>query len=1108
MKKIVSIIAMVLMGLIVNAQVQRPANLPSSNSPSSWYTYFGILDSAKMSVERDSFPSKYPALIKHIDHNYYYTNGNGGPWYKLVDTSGLSYRINQRVQYSDTSAMLQNYKSNINYLIADTAYQAAQIAARVKYTDTSSMLSGYGRSGQVVKYSDTASMLANRLKISDTTTMLVPYLRKSDTASMLSNRLKISDTSHMLTPYHQAFYTASFDTSARILYLVPITGGSPTAVLIPKGSSSAGITTLTPYRTTGSNVQFLLADNGNKPGFSLNTIDSLTKVHYSDTAGIVSGYVRQGYPVLYNDTTSMLSNRLKISDTTTMMSGYLRKGNATSGTVTQVNTNNGSGITGGSFTNTGTIAADTTILSTKANVTASILGKVNIADTSSMLSNYRRKTTLIQNTDLANSTISGISLGSNLNNLTFNNGGSGASSGTTYNGNTAQTISYNTIGAQPLATNLTSLSGLSYSSLSFVKMSASGTFSLDNNTYLTSSTGVTAFSGGSTGFTPNTLVSGSVTLSGTLVAANGGTGYTSLSSLAGDAAFTGAFQAKATNLTSLSALSYASTSFVKMTAAGTFALDVNTYLTTSSASSTYLPLAGGTLTGALSGTSATFASSVTASSFSGSGSGITGLVNSNLSGSAGITNANLANSSVTINSTAVSLGGSITITANSPNSLTINNSGSGASSGSTYNGGSALTISYNTIGAQPLSTNLTSLSGLTYASTSFVKMTAAGTFALDVNTYLTTSSASSTYVPYSGATAPLNLGSQTLASNSITVTQTYPSIGLVSTGWSATSYLQNNLTINGGGGGNYFVFGNPTGKGFSFVVNSTSVASLETNSNLTLGATSGTGTGTLYAGAISGSTGTFSGSVTAPNTILNGTGTTTTLVLGAANGVGSINWKNGAGTASWATYMPVGTTMYFRDQVNGLDLLGLIANTGILVNGSVTGGAASFTGLTVANQAYSTGSSSGYTFYDRSTGTQLWLLYANSGSASLFSSSSSTNVLSLNWSTGAATFASSVTASSFFNSSDIRLKNITERYKTKEGFDFVIGNWKLDSTKQKHYWYVAQEVEKVYPFLVNTDAIGMKSVNYTELHTKEIYDLQKEIYELKKELIKLKSKMK
>jgi hypothetical protein len=50
-------------------------------------------------------------------------------------------------------------------------------------------------------------------------------------------------------------------------------------------------------------------------------------------------------------------------------------------------------------------------------------------------------------TKLAASTISGISLGNNLNNVTFNNGGTGDVSGTTYNGSTARTISYNTVGA-------------------------------------------------------------------------------------------------------------------------------------------------------------------------------------------------------------------------------------------------------------------------------------------------------------------------------------------------------------------------------------------------------------------------------------------------------------------------------------------------------------------------------------------------------------------------------------------------------------------------------------------------------------------------------------
>ena len=48
------------------------------------------------------------------------------------------------------------------------------------------------------------------------------------------------------------------------------------------------------------------------------------------------------------------------------------------------------------------------------------------------------------------------------------------------------TYSLSGLGGQPLSTNLTSLSGLTYASLGFVKMSAAGTFTLDTNTYLTS----------------------------------------------------------------------------------------------------------------------------------------------------------------------------------------------------------------------------------------------------------------------------------------------------------------------------------------------------------------------------------------------------------------------------------------------------------------------------------------------------------------------------------------------------------------------------------------------------------------------------------------------
>jgi hypothetical protein len=47
------------------------------------------------------------------------------------------------------------------------------------------------------------------------------------------------------------------------------------------------------------------------------------------------------------------------------------------------------------------------------------------------------------------------------------------------------------LGGQPLATNLTSLSGLSYVSTSFVKMTTAGTFALDTNTYITGNQTIT-----------------------------------------------------------------------------------------------------------------------------------------------------------------------------------------------------------------------------------------------------------------------------------------------------------------------------------------------------------------------------------------------------------------------------------------------------------------------------------------------------------------------------------------------------------------------------------------------------------------------------------------
>lgn len=57
-------------------------------------------------------------------------------------------------------------------------------------------------------------------------------------------------------------------------------------------------------------------------------IDSLgiLKVNYTDTATQLSGYVRKNFPVLYTDSSVMLSNLLRKTDTLTMLSGYGRSG--------------------------------------------------------------------------------------------------------------------------------------------------------------------------------------------------------------------------------------------------------------------------------------------------------------------------------------------------------------------------------------------------------------------------------------------------------------------------------------------------------------------------------------------------------------------------------------------------------------------------------------------------------------------------------------------------------------------------------------------------------------------------------------------------------------
>jgi len=188
----------------------------------------------------------------------------------------------------------------------------------------------------------------------------------------------------------------------------------------------------------------------------------------------------------FNLPTASASNRgaLSSADWTTFNS----KG---SGSVTSVATNTGSGITGGTITTSGTIAADTSVLSTKANVTASLLSKVSSVSGTSPIASSGGLTPTISISQSSGSTNGYLS---STDWTTFNNKGSGSvtsvATDVTMTGGTITTSGTLKVDTSVMATRLRVQKGID--SLGAAKQNA--------GTYVTSVTGTSPIvsSGGTT----------------------------------------------------------------------------------------------------------------------------------------------------------------------------------------------------------------------------------------------------------------------------------------------------------------------------------------------------------------------------------------------------------------------------------------------------------------------------------------------------------------------------------------------------------------------------------------------------------------------------------
>jgi uncharacterized protein YaiE (UPF0345 family) len=306
MKQILKLVFLLVLGQ--TAFAQAPSNYVNINGRYRWIA--GMFDST-FHIPKGTTPSLRTGGS---------TNG-GALFFKTADSSLQVYTGSQwlrMLKVGDTTGMLLPYFNSVGVGLKNTS--------QTVYADTLLLSTRLWRNKGIdsVQANLTAG-LALKLNISDTANMLLPYLRKVDTAS-LSNRINlkvnISDTASMLNPYARTVNVRAIISDSL--------GGL--ARLKALNAGGAGI-----YSNSGTKVaEWGLGGGANFDfhgfaGYDANRASSYTVRSFTD-----KNYVDSAISA------------------------------SPSGTVTSVATNNGSGITGGTITTSGTIAADTLLLSTRA----------------------------------------------------------------------------------------------------------------------------------------------------------------------------------------------------------------------------------------------------------------------------------------------------------------------------------------------------------------------------------------------------------------------------------------------------------------------------------------------------------------------------------------------------------------------------------------------------------------------------------------------------------------------------------------------------------------------------------------------------------------------
>lgn len=284
---------------------------------------------------------------------------------------------------------------------------------------------------------------------------------------------------------------------------------------------------------TGELAYSALADNGANGG------DRLYIGMGAETAGNALNHVVIGGKY-FTDTITAATD----ANTVSTLVKRDASGNFTAGTITAALTGNASSATKWATGRTLSLSGDLTYTSPSFDGTGDVTAAATLATVNTNVGVFGSATAIPIVTVNAKGLVTAVSTTSITVGdaaLTLAIGTAGATNtsvtigtGTGFTANDLTAITYD-IRVGPALTNLATF--MTTATAGFIRRTAQDTYTIDTNTYLTSGTGVSSWSGGTTGLLPSTATVGAVTVTGTLVVANGGTGTTN-GSITGTGALT------------------------------------------------------------------------------------------------------------------------------------------------------------------------------------------------------------------------------------------------------------------------------------------------------------------------------------------------------------------------------------------------------------------------------------------------------------------------------------------------------------------------------------------------------------------------------------------